>query len=155
MAQTLTDSERAVLTGAARRPDGRIHPLPEGVDADPVIGTLVQKGLVEQGLEERPGQTVRVPFYRISDKGLKVLQPDPNRDRQASNGTQGPTAVDAFLATKAEIDAALERIRDANEEHFDLNPDDVNWGHVGDLRDYADRLKEITDKIFREGEYAE
>ena len=154
MTNPLTDSERDVLTAAARRPDGRIDPLPEGVDANPVIGTLVQKGLVEQGLEERRGQIARVPFYRISDKGLEVLQPDPNRDRQASNGTQGSTAVDAFLATKAEIDAALERIRDANEEHFDLNPDDVNWGHVGDLRDYADRLKEITDKIFREGEYA-
>ena len=37
----LTDSERDALTAAARRPDGRIHPLPEDVDADLIVGKLV------------------------------------------------------------------------------------------------------------------
>ena len=47
MTQPLTDSERGVLTAAARRPDGRIHPLPEGVDADVIVGKLVSLDHVE------------------------------------------------------------------------------------------------------------
>ena len=55
MIQPLTDSERDVLTAAARRPDGRIHPLPENVDADLLVGGLVVRELIEQVPDERPG----------------------------------------------------------------------------------------------------
>jgi hypothetical protein len=63
-------------------------------------------------------------------------------------------ALGAFIAKKAEIDAMLERLRDLSEDHFDVTPDEVNWGHVGTLSDYAELLKRITDAAFKEGEYA-
>ena len=64
-------------------------------------------------------------------------------------------ALDAFITRKAEIDDALSRIQALSAEHFEVDPDEVNWGHVGTLKHYADLLKRITDRAFREGECAE
>lgn len=64
-------------------------------------------------------------------------------------------ALKAFIARKAEIDAMLERLRRLSDDHFEVAPDDVHWGHVGTLGGYADLLKRITDAAFKEGEYAE
>lgn len=64
------------------------------------------------------------------------------------------TALDAFIARKAEIDTMLERIKTLSEEHFGYAHDDINWGHVGTLDHYADLLKRITDAAFKEGEHA-
>ena len=64
--KTLTDSERAVLTGAARRPDGRIHPLPENVDTDLIVGKLVSHDLIERVPDERSASE---PFLRVNYKG--------------------------------------------------------------------------------------
>jgi hypothetical protein len=64
-------------------------------------------------------------------------------------------ALDAFLAAKAEIDAMLARLQALSDDHFDAQPDEVNWGHVGTLEHYAELLKRITDSAFGEGEHAE
>ena len=63
--------------------------------------------------------------------------------------------LDAFIQRKAEIDAALARIKTLSDEHFNVRPDEVNWGDVGTLADYAELLKRITDSAFHEGEFAE
>lgn len=65
------------------------------------------------------------------------------------------TAIDAFMARKLEIDAMLKRLMALSDEHFDVGPDEVNWGHVGTLAHYAELLKRITDSAFKEGEHAE
>ena len=61
----------------------------------------------------------------------------------------------AFVAKKQEIDAMLARIAALSDEHFQVEPDDVTWGHVGSLEDYAALLKRITDAAFHEGEHAD
>lgn len=63
-------------------------------------------------------------------------------------------ALVAFTARKAEIDAALDRIRAASDDHFFASPEDVYWGHVTALADHAALLKRITDAIYAEGEHA-
>ena len=63
-------------------------------------------------------------------------------------------ALDAFLARKAEIDTMLARIQALSDDYFNVAPDEVHWGHVGDLDRYAELLKRITDIAFREGENA-
>lgn len=63
-------------------------------------------------------------------------------------------ALAAFVARKAEIDAALDRIRAASADHFFASPEDVNWGHVTALADHAVLLKRITDAVYAEGEHA-
>ncbi|QRZ14175.1 hypothetical protein JWJ88_07380 [Paracoccus methylovorus] len=63
--------------------------------------------------------------------------------------------VDAFIAAKFEIDAMLEHLAALSSEHFETSPDEIHWGHVGTLNHYRDKLREITDMVFREGEHAE
>lgn len=64
-------------------------------------------------------------------------------------------ALDAFIAAKIEIDGMLARLVAHSADHFGYSPDEVNWGHVGTLDHYRDRLREITDMAFREGEHAD
>lgn len=66
-----------------------------------------------------------------------------------------PTALDAFIARKAEIDQMLARLQALSDDHFNTHPDEIHWGHVGDLSHYAALLKQISDSAFHEGEYAE
>ena len=63
--------------------------------------------------------------------------------------------LDAFMHRKVEIDAALARIKALSDEHFNVHSDEVTWGDVGTLEDYAKLLKRITDSAFHEGEFAE
>ncbi len=65
------------------------------------------------------------------------------------------TALDAYIARKAEIDTMLARLTALSDDHFNVSPDEVNWGHVGTLAHYAELLKRITDSAFKEGEHAE
>ena len=65
------------------------------------------------------------------------------------------TALDTFVARKAEIDAMLGRLKTLSDEHFGYSPEEINWGHAGTLAHYAEVLKRITDSAFKEGEHAE
>ena len=64
-------------------------------------------------------------------------------------------ALDAFIVKKAEVDTMLKRLQALSDEHFNWNPDEIDWGHVGTLGHYAELLKRITDSAFKEGEFAE
>ena len=63
-------------------------------------------------------------------------------------------ALNAFLAAKREIDGMLVRIKTLSDDHFETNPDEINWGDVGTLNHYASLLRQITDSAFKEGEHA-
>lgn len=65
------------------------------------------------------------------------------------------TALDAYIARKAEIDTMLDRLKALSDDHFNVSPDEVDWGRVGTLAHYAELLKRITDSAFKEGEHAE
>ena len=147
MTETLTDSERDVLIAAAKRPDGRIPPLPEGVDADLIVGKLVSLDLIERVPDERPATE---PFLRVNYKGLKALHAGPD-DRAAA---AKPIAVEAFIAAKLKFDDLLERLKDKSDDHFDVDPERVDWGDVGTLNKHLADLREIGDAVFKEGEYA-
>lgn len=64
-------------------------------------------------------------------------------------------ALAAFMTSKAEIDIMLTRLQTLSGEHFNADPEDIRWGHAGDLAEMAKNLSEITDRAFQEGEYAE
>ena len=148
MIQQLTGTERDALIAAAKRPDGRIHPLPEGVDADPIVGKLVSLDLIERVPDERPASE---PFLRVNYKGLKALHADSDDRATAAR----PTAVEAFIAAKLEFDDLLERLKDKSDDHFDVDPERVDWGHVGTFNKHLADLREIGDAVFKEGEFAE
>ena len=64
-------------------------------------------------------------------------------------------ALAAFIGKKAEIDEMLARLQALSDDHFGFDPEAVNWGAVGSLDHVASDLKDITDFLFGEGEYAE
>jgi hypothetical protein len=64
-------------------------------------------------------------------------------------------ALQKFLAKKVEIDTMLARLQALSDDHFNVDPEAVNWGHVGTLERHAEHLRQITDSAFKEGEYAE
>ena len=65
------------------------------------------------------------------------------------------TALGAFMRLKTEIDEMLARIQDLSDDHFNVRPEEVHWGHVGVLAHYAEQLRRISDAAFHEGEHAE
>jgi hypothetical protein len=69
--------------------------------------------------------------------------------------TNAQKAIDAFIATKLEIDDMLARLAAMSDDHFNTNPDEINWADVGTLEHYRAKLREICDSAFHEGEYAE
>ena len=69
------------------------------------------------------------------------------------NNRNNDKALAAFMTRKAEIDTMLARLQALSDEHFEANPDDIHWGHVGDLADISKNLREICDRAFQEGEY--
>lgn len=69
--------------------------------------------------------------------------------------TENSKTLNAFLTAKAEIDTALARLTTFSADHFDTNPDAVDWGDVGTLTHYASLLRQITDSAFNEGAHAE
>ena len=74
---------------------------------------------------------------------------------EAKGKSNRELALDTFMAKKAEIDAMLARLTALSADHFDTSPDEINWGHVGNLGHYANLLRQITDMAFNEGEHAE
>ena len=151
MAQTLTGTERDALIAAAKRPDGRIHPLPKNIDADLLIGGLVVRDLIEQVPDERPGFD---PFPRIAYTGLKALHADPNESASADEPTD-KTALETFIAGQYEFDDLLERLRDACGVHFNVDLEQVDWADVGMLYMRLANLRTLCDHVFQEGEHAD
>lgn len=82
------------------------------------------------------------------------IELDPKADQSrhvlaTNSGTLMPktndAALDAFIAAKIEIDVLLARLLAHSADHFGYDPDEVNWGHVGTLKHYLEKLREITD----------
>ena len=48
-----------------------------------------------------------------------------------------------FVEIVGEIRTTLEAIQEANDEHYDLAPEEIHWGHVGDVGRTLAGLKEI------------
>ena len=61
--------------------------------------------------------------------------------RRATDNTK---ALDAFMTTKFQIDAMLERLKAFSDDHFETHPDEINGGDVGTLSHYASLLRLIT-----------
>ena len=72
-----------------------------------------------------------------------------------STDADNTAALNAFLATKADIDLMLERLKTLSDSHFGTRPDEINWADVGSLNNYASLLRQITDIAFSEGECAD
>lgn len=78
---------------------------------------------------------------------------DNGKTGSATGSRNQSNALDAFMTTKFQIDAMLERLKALSDNHFDTHPDEINWGHVSTLNHYASLLRQITVSAFKEGEH--
>lgn len=58
-----------------------------------------------------------------------------------------------FAAAKTEFDTMLQRLAELSAANFNINPDEINWGHVAVLKAYCIKMSEIADCAFKEGEF--
>lgn len=65
------------------------------------------------------------------------------------------TPLDAFIEHKTTIDNILQRLQKASDDHFDVLPDEIGWGHAALLSEIMKELQHINDRMFNEGEYAQ
>jgi hypothetical protein len=54
-------------------------------------------------------------------------------------------ALDAYIATIAEINAKLAALTEQTENHLGHSPEEINWGHVGTAKHVLEQLTEITE----------
>jgi len=80
---------------------------------------------------------------------------DSETDPATGSRDRSNKALDGFLGKKAEIDAMLARLQALSDDHFNFDPEAVNWGSVGSIGSLASDLRKITDFLFGEGEHAE
>ena len=64
------------------------------------------------------------------------------------------TARNAYRAHQVAALALLARIRDALEDGAAPAPEELNWGHVGDMAETERELQQLADRLFGEGEFA-
>ncbi len=87
-------------------------------------------------------------MYR--DKAMQLTLGAP----QMTTPNTNDKAIHAFIAAKTEIDVMLERLVALSADHFQTEPDEIDWGHVGTLNHVRARLREIINMAFNEGEHA-
>lgn len=63
-------------------------------------------------------------------------------------------AKQRYTARLESIKASLERLTNASGENFGVEVERANWCDVTLAHDIDEALKELCDKIFQEGEYA-
>lgn len=53
-------------------------------------------------------------------------------------------ALAGFITRKAEIDRLLEQLLEHSHEHLNLAPEELHWGHVGELDDWLACLRRVA-----------
>jgi hypothetical protein len=67
-------------------------------------------------------------------------------ERTAAIESQHEAAADAYIALQAKAAAKIEAISAALETHQDnIDPERVNWGHVGDLSHAMELLEQVEE----------
>ena len=63
-------------------------------------------------------------------------------------------AVDGYVRQVGRASEALDRLTQYIEDHGEIGPDEINWGHVGQMAHLVGQLTELVDQIDGKGEYA-
>jgi hypothetical protein len=105
---------------------------------------------LKKGLAAAP--EVSIGTGTASAGGRKLMQPRAQVHDQEEGYHDG--ALAAFMARKLKIDTILQRLTELSANHFDVDPEDVDWGHVGTLGHYHQLLRQVCDRAFHEGEHA-
>ena len=103
----LTDTQTIILSAAAGRDDGSIHPLPKtlkGGAVTKVTQALLRKGLIAEapGREDWPGR--RDPYFAITAEGALAINVEPADCLHLADGA--PQAADGGLEDEPAADTS-------------------------------------------------
>ena len=93
----------------------------------------------------------------VADSGY-VMDTTRTKEIEMTTKTRtAQTALDAYMEHRTAALALLARIHEAIETHDNsaTTPEDIHWGHVGEMAENERVLREMADRIFGEGEHAE
>ena len=87
-----------------------------------------------------------LPFTLRTEANDSMVSNPANRQEEtmAEPKTPDTEALAAFIAHKAEIDRLLEQLLAHSHEHLNLAPEEVHWGHVGELDDWLACLRRVA-----------
>ena len=54
-------------------------------------------------------------------------------------------ALDEFIGTMAALEEKLDALKAHVENHMDVAPEEVNWGHVGSAKHLLQLIKEVSE----------
>lgn len=91
-------------------------------------------------------------FLSIDDYIADLAMPDAARYLAETHGSaeakedkrMNEKALDAFITKTMNARDILDTIRAELDEHMNVNPDKVNWAHVGDIGHVTEMLNEIA-----------
>jgi hypothetical protein len=86
----------------------------------------------------------------FENEALLVLTKEQRMTKKQTNQEK---ACDRFIEHTGRIDAILKRLQGACDDHFGNHPDHINWGDAGFIADIVKDLENISDRVFKEGEY--
>ena len=66
-----------------------------------------------------------------------------------------PSAIEAFGDAHREAKSLAQRILDHLETVASYPAEPIDWGHVGDMAETVKGLRQVSDRMFAEGEHAE
>ena len=107
--------------------------------------------------DEPAAPAISVPLTPQFTQGSGVTRTDLAQSSFLDVGKLKRTTGDWEIeleAKHADREEQPHRLAAASDDHFHTYPDRIGWADVGDLEHYNAQLKEITDQIFKEGEYA-
>lgn len=61
--------------------------------------------------------------------------------------TTSPSPINRFLEERGIALDHIDTIKHAINNHLNVNPDSLDWGNVGDMIYFGDKLKEIVAEI--------
>ena len=100
----LTDTQTIILSAAAGRDDGSIHPLPKtlkGGAVTKVTGALLRKGLIAEA-PRRNGAAIGETNFAITAEGALAINVEPADCPHLADGA--PQAADGGQETEAAAD---------------------------------------------------
>lgn len=71
-------------------------------------------------------------------KLYKTLQEDINMKNEK--------ALQAFMENMSDAKTLFEKLQAHINDHMGINPDDINWGHVGDIGYIVEKLTALFDR---------
>ena len=117
---------------------------------EPSARVLRESDTVRAQMKQQNIRLIRLASLQF--RSADVVETELRRCTNLSDSKRRTCSL--LLPAKAEIDTIFARLAALSAEHFNCTPDEITWADVGTLGSYLERLREVSDAAFHEGEHA-